>query len=531
MHQTSLPFDSTGRFSGLITDYLARAEKSKPFYGRFPELEAFKAQIDEKRASFRHRKALVNALRAQYGESDAPVNIINRLENDRCYTVTTGHQLCLFTGPLYFIYKIVSTIKLAQKLREYYPDDDFIPVFWMASEDHDFDEINHAHFGRNKVLWESGQGGAVGRMKLEGIDEALAEVDSFLGDSALAKNARRLLTDIYHDKNQTLAQATRKLVHAIFGFDELLVIDGDDKTLKGLFAPMVRRELEDQFSAQEVEKTSEKLSQHYNLQVTPRDINLFYLGDQLRERIVADGEGFKVLHTGLRFTREEMLKEVEAHPERFSPNVILRPLYQEVVLPNLAYIGGGGELAYWFQLKSMFKAAKTPFPMLCLRNSVMWMSAADARKLNQLGLSVSGLFAEKESVIQHVVRTESSEDLSLKAEEEKLLDLFDTISKTAESVDPTLKKMVLADGARAAKSLRRIEKRMVRAAKYRHELSVNRVEELFEHLFPGDGLQERHANYFDFYARYGDDFLRTLLEKLDPLDFRFTVLSEGEVSK
>lgn len=531
MHQLSLPYENTGRFSGLVTDYLARNEKTQPFYHRFPRMEAFKAQMEEKQASFNHRQVLVKALRAQYNNQSVDNHIIDRLENDRCFAITTGHQLCLFTGPLYFVYKIVSAIKLAQKLREHYPQADFIPVYWMASEDHDFDEINHAHIAHNKVSWESGQGGAVGRMTLEGMDEVLNETESLLEHSVLAKRALTMLKEAYGDKNQTLAQATRRIVHTIFGVDQIIVLDGDDHSLKTLFAPLMRRELEQQFSANQVEASSKHLSRHYNTQVSPREINLFYLDQELRERIIKDGDGFKVLHTDLRFSREEMWKELEEFPEKFSPNVILRPLFQEMVLPNLAYIGGGGELAYWFQLKKMFDSVHIPFPILCLRNSVMWMSAADARKMKQLNLNLPAIFGDKEMVVQHVVRSESNTELSLKVEEEQLLEMFENISRNAGSVDSTLTKMVLADGARAAKSLQRIEKRMVRAAKYRHELSVNRVDELFQNLFPDNGLQERHANYFDFCARYGDEFIDALFEKLDPLDFTFTVLSEGEINK
>jgi len=531
MFKASLPFRQTGRFSDLIIDYLSRSEKTQPFYHRFPELSAFKEQMAEKQNAFKHRSELVQALRKQYSGFESPDDLIARLESDRCFTVTTGHQLCLFTGPLYFIYKIVTTVRLAEELCAAYPESDFVPVFWMASEDHDFDEINHAHVRGSKVLWESGQGGAVGRMSLQAIDEALAEMAALLGDSPFAQSALEVLRKAYGDESENLASATRNLVHAIFGHERLLVMDGDDPQLKKLFIPVVQRELDENFSFKAVESTSAALAAYYPTQVTPREINLFYLGDQLRERIVADEEGFKVLHTDIRFTREEITAELHAHPERFSPNVILRPLYQEVILPNLAYIGGGGELAYWFQLKSMFSEAQVPFPMLVLRNSVMWLSAADARKMAQLNLQPEMLFGDREHLIQQIVRGKTEQEIALDKEQELLKAMYAEISERAANIDPTLRKMILAEGARTAKSLVRIEKRMVRAAKEKHSLSVNRLNVLFDNLFPGNGLQERRANYFEFYERYGDTFLKELFESLNPLDFQFSIFAEEAAKK
>lgn len=526
MQKKNISHSDTGRFGGLILDYLQKADHLQPFFHRFPDLEAFEAQISEIAESFKHREVLVNSFRKQYGSPSAQTEkLIERLAQDHCFTVCTGHQLCLFSGPLYFIYKIVSIVNLAEELRQKYPGKDFIPVFWMASEDHDFDEINHLHLFDKRISWESGQAGAVGRMELDGIGEALDEVEGILGDSIFADEAMEMLRSAYTG-SKNLAEATRKLVHHIFGDEHLLIIDGDDPDLKSLFIPAMKRDLKEQFSFAEVTKTSRALSEHYNMQVTPREINLFYLGDQMRERIVFDGEKYKVIHTDIVWTPDEIVEELEFHPERFSPNVVLRPLYQETVLPNLAYIGGGGELSYWFQLKGVFDSAEIPFPILMLRNSVLWITRSESKKIDQLDISVSAFFGNREKLVQDTVRERSEQDLSLDAKRDQISAMFEEISERAASIDPTLRKMVLADGARTTKSLNRIEKRLVKAEKARQEVVVRRINAVFHKLFPNDGLQERHANYFEFYQQYGPVFLETLFRELDPLDFQFTIIEE-----
>jgi len=525
MHKDQLPYALTGRFSTLIQDYLERNDKLTPFYGRFPEYAAFADQMSDKSENYQNRTGLSTALRAQYAKAQIQSTLIDRLAKHNCFTITTGHQLCLFTGPLYFIYKIITAIKLAEELCKKYPDSDFVPVFWMASEDHDFDEINHAHLFGKKLVWESGQAGAVGRMQLTAIDEVIAELDEILGNSQHAEEAKSLIKEAYLD-SEDLAAATRKLVVSLFGENRVLIIDGDDKTLKKIFVPNMLRELSEQLSYSEVEKTSIELGAKYSLQVTPREINLFYLGDQLRERIVFKDGIYSVLHTKLTFTPEEIVKETSTNPQNFSPNVILRPLYQETILPNLAYIGGGGELAYWFQLKAMFNSFGVTFPMLVLRNSVLWVGKNEMRKLQNLQLKIEDLFGDKEQLTQKLVLNQSGSEISLDGEKDQLAALFEGIAERAAGIDPTLRGMVMADEKRALNSLETIEKRMMKAEKDKHSQAINQLTGLFDKLFPEGNLQERHNNFFEFYLKYGSGFIDTLMQEFDPLDFSFTILSE-----
>jgi len=308
---------------------------------------------------------------------------IELLHHENTFTITTSHQLNLFTGPLYFLYKIISVINLTNELKAAYPENNFVPVYWMATEDHDFDEINYFNFKGKKVQWSRQASGAVGRLNTEDLDKVLDVFTANLGFGANSNGIKKLFKCAYLD-HKNLADATRFLANELFGIYGLVIVDADDRDLKSLFAPYVKKELTEQTSFTKVSETNEKInSLGFNVQVNPREINLFYLKEDLRERIVEQNGTYFVNDTDISFTKSELLAELEKHPERFSPNVIMRPLYQEVILPNLCYIGGGGELAYWFQLKSYFKAVNVPFPMLLLRNSVLVKTAKQSEKLKK----------------------------------------------------------------------------------------------------------------------------------------------------
>ena len=358
MNITHIPFKKTGFFSKTMLDYLEKNEAIQPFYNNFPHISGFHNQIEEKQKLFRlqSRLVLVDALKSQYKNfniSKKTSEYIEILKKQNTFTVTTGHQLNLFTGPLYFLYKIISTINLCEELSEKFPEQNFVPIYWMATEDHDFEEINYFNFEGKKVQWNRKDGGPVGRFSTEGLEDVFNVFSNHLGSSKNAEFIRKLFSDGYL-KHKNLADATRYIANELFGEFGLVILDGDDADLKQLFNPIVKDELENQTSFNAVSKTIKDLEKNYKIQVTPRELNLFYLGDEFRERIIFEDGIYKVNNTKITFSKAEILKEVDNNPKAFSPNVIMRPLYQEVILPNLCYLGGGGEMAYWLRVKKLF---------------------------------------------------------------------------------------------------------------------------------------------------------------------------------
>ncbi|UZO79330.1 bacillithiol biosynthesis cysteine-adding enzyme BshC [Aquimarina sp. ERC-38] len=525
----SIPFKETNYFSDLICDYLDNVVKLQPFFNRYPSLENFKEQIAEKQASFpqQHRETLHKVLTAQcasFSISEATENNIKLLLRENTFTVTTGHQLNLFTGPLYFLYKIISVINLAEQLQEEYPEYHFVPVYWMATEDHDFEEINYFNFKGKKVRWNREAGGPVGRFDTKGLDEVLAILKNEFGTSNNATRLLNLFEKAYLEQD-TLANATLFLANELFSKYGLVIVDGDYKELKRLFISQVKNELAKQNSYIQTVYQSQKLEDlGYKKQVNPREINLFYIKNGLRERIIKEEDRFYVNETEISWTQEELYNELETAPEKFSPNVIMRPLYQEVILPNLCYIGGGGELAYWFELKSYFESEKIPFPILLLRNSVLILSEKQKQKLAKLEVSTKDLFLKQHELINRMVRKISNIDIDFNPQKQHLQHQFKELYELAEQTDTSFVNAVKAQEIKQLKGLDKLEERLLKAQKRKLKDQVTRLTTLQNELFPNQNLQERIVNFSELYLEYGEDLVKTLKNNLAPLTLEFTIL-------
>jgi len=528
MKVAQLPFEKTGFFSKTMLDYLAKKESIKPFYHNYPDLVGFKNQLEEKEKSFNleSRNVLSKSLEKQYQGfdlSEATQNNIKLLKQKNTFTVTTGHQLNLFTGPLYFLYKIFSTINLAEEISKKFPTKNIVPVYWMATEDHDFEEINYFNFQEKKVQWNLESGGAVGRLSTEGLSDVFQEFSSHLGSTKNAKELKKLFSEGYL-KHKNLADATRFIANELFKDYGLVILDGDDLALKKMLSPIVKDELENKTSFHNVSETILALEKNYKVQVNPRAINLFYLGENSRERILFENGIYKINNTNIKFSKEEILREVDENPLAFSPNVIVRPLYQEVVLPNLCYIGGGGEIAYWLELKSYFEKKAVPFPILLLRNSVQIVSEKQQKKLTSLKISHQELFLKQQDLLSKKVLENTDIDLDFNLKIESLQKQFTELKEVAKKTDVSFVGAVNAQEKKQIKGLENLQKRLLRAEKRRQKELVDSIIDLQRQLLPNQSLEERQRNFSDYYLAYGTPFLVTLKKLLKPLAHQFTIL-------
>ncbi|HRM11786.1 MAG TPA: bacillithiol biosynthesis BshC, partial [Flavobacterium sp.] len=289
------------------------------------------------------------------------------------------------------------------------------------------------------------------------------------------------------------------------------------------FIPYVKEELLHQSSHKLVLETAEKLKD-YTVQVNPREINLFYIDDNLRERIIFENDKFKVNHTNIEFSETEILKLLENHPEKFSPNVIMRPLYQEVILPNLCYIGGGGEIAYWLELKSFFAAAKVTFPMLLLRNSVLLATEKQVKKADKLALSWEDLFLKQALLINDKTKQLSGFPIDLDNLKQQLKLQFENLYSLASQTDESFLGAVKAQEAKQTKGLENLQKRLLKAQKRKLSEILHRITDLQNELFPNQSLQERQANFSEFYLENGENLIPMIINQLKPLENKFEVI-------
>lgn len=518
----------TQRFSKLFIDYLNGDPGLRSFYVN-PLAESSFEFAMENRSHFprEQRHLLQEVLQEQYADvpNTAAVQAqIKALGSEQAFTVTTGQQLCLFSGPLYVIYKAVQVIALANRLNQLYPDHTVIPVFWLATEDHDFDEVNHVDImGKRFQTTREGEG-AVGRSPLPDLQMILEALEKHLGPGKKQAEIMQQLREAYGTPGISWTAATRRFLHSLFGTHGLLLLDADDARLKQQMIPVFSAELLEGKAAKHLMKRSEELDQQYKVQAFPREINLFYLTDQ-RKRILREGEEWTVDgNPSLRWNRNTLLQELQAHPERFSPNVLLRPLYQEIILPNLGYIGGGAELAYWMQLGEMFDAFDQPMPVIVPRQSVQIMTAAQNRRRLKAGLRIEELFDEDDQLIKDHVHKHSSLDLHLSEYVKRTMQNFDEIYAIAQQTDKSMIGAVEAQRTKQLKGLENLKKKLLRAEKRQFAVEVNRIETLLDELFPNGGLQERRMNWIEAELLMGGGFINELIASVEPLGRRFALL-------
>lgn len=521
-----IPYQSTHSFRGITLDYILADEKLKSFYEHPVSIEGIKASIEARQKFPTNRRLLADQLEKQYeGISihEKTQSNIRSLEKENCFTICTAHQPNLFTGYLYFVYKILHVIKLSDELNRQFPGKRFVPVFFLGSEDNDLAELNRIRLGGEPLIWETQQQGAVGRMKPEGLEPLIQRISGELSVLPHGPALIEMLKEAYFHSS-TIEEASFKLVNALFGEYGLVVFLCDNPYFKKELGSIFEADLFHHVSGELVENTSKILSNSYKVQVNPREINLFYLDDNLRERIIQNGSGFKVMNTSLQFSKEELKIELAGHPERFSPNVVLRGLYQEFILPNIAFVGGGSEIAYWLELRSVFDHYKVPFPVLIMRNSFLLLKERSIKLINRLGLEFADLFTGEDDLVKELVKKESGLQLSLHHERDEMEKYYRTLSETAGKVDKTLERHVYALQTQAMKKLEGLEKKILRAEKKKFADLQNQVRELKEAVFPDGKLQERAENILPYFAQYGKEILNCIYQSSLGLEQQFTVL-------
>ena len=504
--------------------YLKQDPKLRPFYTYEPVIEAFTQVIEARKKHPVDRNLLADILLRQYQERSTEPHTITQIEQLRAentFTVITAHQPSLFTGPLYYIYKILSCIHLSQQVEVHNPDYRIIPLFILGGEDHDFAEINHLHLGDKTIEWQHPMtGGACGRLSLDGLAACIEDVKRVLGDASFTEEVISTLQECYSGEHN-YAEATIRFIHHLFGQLGLVILNMDEPEFKATFKQFIIDDLIAHRSAQLVPPVQAELeAAGYPAQAFVRDINLFYFSGNQRERIEQDDNGYLLVDTLQHFTREELLEIAEQHPERFSPNVILRPLYQETIVPNLAYIGGGGELAYWLERKKQFQYYDLPFPMLVRRNSAAWLDEHAQASIRKGGRPLTDYFvANTDALIADFIRDTSN--ISLEDARAEMELIFKQIMDQGQSIDSKLSFPIEGVRVRMNKYLDRLEQKMVRAEKRKQEPAIHRLLHNHHLLFPNHTLQERYSNFLPIYTRQGRKWLDELLPYFDPLDHRF----------
>lgn len=528
----SIPYGQTGYFSKIVIDYIEGSKTLKNFYEYEANLDGIKKAIEQRNLFANNRTKLVKGLEEQYKglqlSNKQQVNIQLLLQQNT-FTVTTAHQPNIFTGPLYFIYKIIHAIKLADDLQKQLPEYSFVPFYFMGSEDADLEELGHIFWAGEKLNWQTKQTGAVGRMLVdENLLQLINKMEGTIGVLPFGKELIEIFTKCY-TINKTIQQATLELVSKLFAEFGLLILQPDNKLYKETLTEILLREVEFKFSNNIIQFTVNELNSfNYKVQTVGREVNLFYLCENKREKIEFYNNKFYIKKLGKQFNLIEIQEEIKKYPERFSPNVILRPIFQELLLPNIAFIGGGGEIAYWLELKKVFSEAKVHFPVLLLRNSYLMVNAKTQKQIKSLGISHQDLFKETEVLIDEFLTKILSfqHKIFITKEIEDILQLYNIITSKLVKLDPTLAEHSSALKTKAVNKLQVLQKKINRAERNEHKHTLLKIEKLKNQLFPQKNLQERIENFSTYYSKYGNDFFTMLYKTSESIIPSFTIIEE-----
>jgi len=514
MQKHTIHREKTHQFSRLATKLTYQQEDLAELLTASFSLENLGKQMQRKQANYsiHNRQVLVRELKKQYTNlvEESPVaRNIHKLESPNTFTITTGHQLNIGTGPAYVIYKIIHTIRLAEELKKTYPTFDFVPVFWLATEDHDIEEVNHTTIFGKKISWNENQGGAVGKYNLYHWEEMKAEIAAFFQNNP--ESEIHQLLQKYTGKD--VADATQQLYHALFENEGVIVLEPNVPGLKALFLETMQREVQTPFVEDCVHTSNLKIEElGFTPQAFARPINLFRLSEGKRERL-------------LEVNNLDAIKEMQAFPDHFSPNVLLRPAFQETILPNLVYVGGGGEISYWIQQKGIFEAIGLEFPLLSVRNSIQIVEASQLKKWEKLGFSWEDIFTPLQELQRQYIQENSGEALNFNQLDKALETLNNVLRDHASLLDQNMEKYVDAEATKITKQLEMIKAKFIKQRKSQLDLVMKQLEDLKGKMLPNNALQERTESFFSFCKDgHVQSKIKLLKSAMDPFENDLIVL-------
>ena len=529
MSWKNIEYQKTKSFGKLPLDYRLKKPHFSDLITNFPSLDNFQNQISIKSKNFDNlnRKELSDVINYQYKDIELnkiqKTNIDNILK-ENTFTITTGHQLNLLTGPLYFIYKIISVINLVESLNKKYKKYNFVPIYWMASEDHDFKEINNFSIKGKTFCWDSNQTGIVGDFKLNNFSKLVEEFENFVINSSYGQELCLMIKESYSNSNN-LADATRIFVNRIFSEYGLIIVDANDKKLKSLFKKTLINEVKNGLVINNSKKSIDKLKDlNYEIQASPREINLFYIQKDIRERIINKGEYYTTDNNLKKWSKEEIIKEIDQSPENFSPNVLLRPLYQEHILPNLCYIGGPAEISYWLELKSVFDKENLIFPLLLSRSSAVIIRKKIRESLEKYNIKIEDIFLSRQDLKNKLTLSFSKNKIDFSDLKIQLNKQFSELRKISKKTDKSFIGALNAQEQKQFNGLDMLEKRLLKSEQKIHEQKISKIMTLLDEISPNDNLQERIFNFSNFYKDYGKNMIDIIKNNLDPLDQKFSVI-------
>ncbi len=515
----------------LIEKFILGDKKVLKYINSFYSYENIKMQSENKSKSFSNeqREVLVKSIKNQYSKIDISEQTsknISSLLDSKTFCITTGHQLNLFTGPLMVILKIAQVISISKKLNSEIKNFNYVPVLWIASEDHDFDEISEVNLNQKNIKWEiNSNNKPVGEIEINNIKDFLKKYKDLIIDYDFKEKLEEIIDNSFKD-GDSLSMSTIKFINSLFSDHGLIIIDANKKELKNFFKPQLKNEIEN-FSCREnnflqISKLKKEF-ESYKTQVNPSDINFFKLTNKGRKRVRYNNESFDIDDENS-YNKDEILNLINISPEFFSPNAIMRPLYQEIVLPNVCYVGGPNELRYWMQLKTYFDDNKVQFPILKLRNSAYIIDSKTSKKIKNSGIDIKYFVGELNELVNYKMENTSSIKVNFNSLRSNLSSQFDELRKVSLETDKSFVGALNAQEKKQKKGIDDLEKKLNRAEKKNHEAEIESLRSIHSYLHPSNINQERYLNFGNFYSLKGPSFINYIIEKISIMDDKILII-------
>ncbi|HUL44444.1 MAG TPA: bacillithiol biosynthesis cysteine-adding enzyme BshC [Bacteroidota bacterium] len=530
-----------GSFSDLYRDYISEFKSVQQFYQvDFHSLQQIASLADKRRSQVRDRSVLVEVLSDQntvYGAGQRTFDNIGLLADEKTFAVVTGQQVGLFGGPLYTIYKAITAIKLAETLGAENPGLHFVPVFWLESEDHDFEEVGKASVLNAEGVpatvsyqlptRDSGNRGAVGEIPLGNtIESVFGELQQIMGNSEFKQALFEMLRKFYRPAS-TFSTAFAGFLTALFQDKGLVFISPNDIRLKKLLSPLFQKEIREYpHVSQLIIRQSARLEEHYHAQIKTKALNLFYFHKGGRYFIEPRETDFSLRGTRHFIPKEDLLRVAVEQPELLSPNVALRPICQDMLLPTVAYVAGPSEVAYFAQLQDVYRYFDLTMPMIYPRATATITEERMEKILERYELTVEDVFSKPEEIQKKVLDmvAEVNVEEMFSRVRTSIGDQMNEMKFGINYVDPTLSAALEHTHQKIDSQITALQEKVVAAQQRKHETALRQIEKVKNSLFPHGNYQERELNVIQFMNKHGLEFVRFLYGELKIGNFQHQII-------
>lgn len=515
----------------LFLDYLYDFNKVKKFYknnvhDKDNYLSIFKRISTQKKAS---RTQLTGILSNQYNglnPSSKTSRNISMLSDEKTLAVVTGQQLGILGGPMYTLYKIITAIKLSNFLSQRYDDFNFVPVFWLEADDHDFNEVRSisvindsneikiVSYGEETA--EDENKSSVGEIIFnDSLNNFFAELEGSTRSTEFTAQLFSQIKSIY-SPGKTFKQAFKELTFSFFDQYGLVIFDPQDKEIKNLLKPVFKKEISDfRIHTEKLVKISAQLEENYHAQVKVRPVNLFYKDADGRYLIEPGENEFGLKRKRKKFSYEELIDTIEKEPESFSPNVLLRPICQDYILPTAFYVGGPSEIAYFAQVMPLYDFFGIEAPIIYPRSSATVVEKNITSLLERYDLKTENVFKSGSGIKQQIINslTSNSIDDIFNITTNEIDAAFDSLKEKLFEFDKTVSDASSKYKQKINQYLTEYKSKAVEAQKRKHETTLRQIDKILNTIFPNSNLQERELNFIYFTNKYGKDFLDKVFDE------------------